>query len=236
MVFCDVYSALLDYFKALMTPYMSFLLQPFAELLTGFTKSVDDEDLWVAVVQTLTKSFTNDEAAFWRDDRLRQLTGPIVAQVSVCTSLDSPDARGALSECVIALTEVITDDMLVKNVNLELLMHTRHEEAKVRLYALTCAESLWRAHGAKLMGMSLFSGFMSANLLMGSCRLCRRDSDVCCRVRRGRQRQRRPGGSPAQRCDRERRRTNRCLICLTLFISTCFFIRSNVRPTCTVDV
>lgn len=66
--------------------------------------------------------------------------------------MQHPEARAALSECIVAMGEAITDDSLVKKLNLDLLMHTRAEDARLRLYALTCSEALWRAHGAKLIG------------------------------------------------------------------------------------
>lgn len=49
-----------------MNPYMSFLLQPLAEMLTSFTDStIDDYTLWACVVETLTKSFTCDDGGKW---------------------------------------------------------------------------------------------------------------------------------------------------------------------------
>lgn len=47
-----------------MTPYMSFLLQPFVNELDAFRKGSDSEDekvLWVEIVQTLTKTFVHDD-------------------------------------------------------------------------------------------------------------------------------------------------------------------------------
>ncbi|GJE92911.1 U3snoRNP10 and BP28CT domain-containing protein [Phanerochaete sordida] len=154
VVFCQVYTALLDYFKNLMTPYMSFLLTPFTEMLNSWVKSDVDEDLWVATIQVIAKSFAHDEGAYWRDDRLRTLAAPIIAQVAVCTRLHAPDARTALSDCLVAMVEAVNDDSLVKKINLDILMHTRAEDARLRLYALTCSEALWRAHGTKLMGFA----------------------------------------------------------------------------------
>ena len=62
-VFCRVYSALLDHFKALMTPYMSFMIQAFTDLLESFSKSEDpDPELWSSLIQLLGKSFEVDEA------------------------------------------------------------------------------------------------------------------------------------------------------------------------------
>lgn len=62
-VFCHVYAALLDYFKALMTPYMSFMIQAFTDLLESFTGSEEqDPELWGSLVQAIGKSFEVDEA------------------------------------------------------------------------------------------------------------------------------------------------------------------------------
>lgn len=77
---------------------------------------------------------------------------PLIAQVAVCPRLEASEARAALTDCLVALGEVVVDDNLMKKINLDLLMHTRSEDARVRLYALTCSDALWRTHGGKLMG------------------------------------------------------------------------------------
>jgi len=46
-----------------MTPYMSFMIQAFTELLESFTKSEEpDPELWGSLIQVLGKSFEVDEA------------------------------------------------------------------------------------------------------------------------------------------------------------------------------
>lgn len=46
-----------------MTPYMSFMVQAFTDLLESFTKSEEpDQELWGSLVQVLGKSFEVDEA------------------------------------------------------------------------------------------------------------------------------------------------------------------------------
>lgn len=77
-----------------------------------------------------------------------------MAQVAVSTELRTPEGRLAVSECIVALGDAINDDSLMKKLNLDILMHTRAEDARLRVYALTCSEALWRAHGGKLMGKS----------------------------------------------------------------------------------
>lgn len=44
-----------------MAPYMSFLLPPFTETLEAYSKSSPNEDLWLAIIQTVTKSLAYDE-------------------------------------------------------------------------------------------------------------------------------------------------------------------------------
>ena len=89
---------------------------------------------------------------FWRDDKLQRLLSPVVSQVAFAARLPEAD-RTALSECLIAFADALSDDTLLKSLNMDLLMHTRSEEARVRLYALTCSEALWRSQGDKFIGM-----------------------------------------------------------------------------------
>jgi U3 small nucleolar RNA-associated protein 10 len=184
-----------------MTPYLSFLLSPFIELLRG--SDDQDEDpcgpARLCIVQTLTKSMAVDEGgpsirhththtlsltltpsgtsiqkwhftpifsfhhiAFWRDDRLQQVTPVLIALVAPAGAEQdgSPapplgggsSGRDIVSAGLVALCDVVTDDMLLKRINLDVLMHTRADEARVRIFALRCARALWTAHGSKLIG------------------------------------------------------------------------------------
>ncbi|KAI0692328.1 hypothetical protein BC835DRAFT_1416622 [Cytidiella melzeri] len=154
LVLLHVYDALLDYFKSLMTPYMVFLLPPLIELLNSFKEGLTDTALWSAVVQTLTKSCSHDEGAFWREDKLRQLITPVMAQIPISLTSSSPALRDTLRECLVALGEAMNDPSSLKTFNLEVLMHTRSDDARVRIYALSCSEALWQAHGGKLIGFA----------------------------------------------------------------------------------
>ncbi|KAF4568223.1 snoRNA-binding rRNA-processing protein utp10 [Pleurotus pulmonarius] len=153
ITFLHTYVALLDYFKSLMTPYMSFLLPPVLASLQNFdARSATDADYWISLITTLTKAFVLDDGVFWRDDKLRQIAKPLIGQISVCVGLENPIAKHALPECLVALGDSITDDTLLKTLNIDILMHTRSEEAKVRIFALQCSELLWRNDGGKLLG------------------------------------------------------------------------------------
>lgn len=51
----------LSLLQGLMTLYMSFLLPPFVEALNTYSKSPTNENLWLAIIQTITKSLVHDE-------------------------------------------------------------------------------------------------------------------------------------------------------------------------------
>ena len=198
-VFCRVYSALLDHFKALMTPYMSFMIQAFTDLLESFSKSEDpDPELWSSLIQLLGKSFEVDEAgtifnlfsipppilsnpnspleffkrkkkktAFWREDRLKKISIPLVSQIPVvCNSSTGASGesnrRSLLSNALCALAGAVSEDYdergggsggaLLKSLNLGILMRTRSEDAKQRILSVQCATELWKTNGIKLVG------------------------------------------------------------------------------------
>lgn len=64
----------------------------------------------------------------------------------------SAEDRLLFKQCLEAFVEDVSDDALLKSTNLDLLMHTRSDNVKVRQFALACAESLWHSHGGKLLG------------------------------------------------------------------------------------
>jgi U3 small nucleolar RNA-associated protein 10 len=100
---------------------------------------------------------SNPLAAFWRDDKLRLAAPALVQQVAVCVRLGgSAEGKALVTECLVALTDSVADDVLLKSLNLDLLMHTRSDDARLRLFALTCATALWSAHGGKLLGSHPF--------------------------------------------------------------------------------
>jgi U3 small nucleolar RNA-associated protein 10 len=78
----------------------------------------------------------------------------LAGQIEVCIRLNFTDGKPLLQECFAALLDTITDDTLLKIINTNILMHTRSEDPRVRLFALTCSETLWRSQGGKLIGMS----------------------------------------------------------------------------------
>ncbi|KAJ7270708.1 hypothetical protein B0H12DRAFT_1229192 [Mycena haematopus] len=142
--------------KGLMNPYMSFLVQPFVVALKDYNAgTLDDPVLWTGILDIFSKSLVSDDGAFWRDDKLRLAAPALVQQVMVCIRLGgNAEAKALVMECLVALTDSASDDVLLKTLNLDLLMHTRSDDARLRIFALACATTLWNAHGSKLLAFA----------------------------------------------------------------------------------
>lgn len=155
-----------------MVPYMSFLLQPLSDSLESFKKSKTVEfNLWSTIIQTITRTLNFDDGGtsrspqlreymaqsiltgFWRDDKIRQISVPLTAQIGAYIQHNFADGKTLLQDCFGALVESAVDDTLLKSINLNILMHTRSEDVRVRILALSTSEALWRIHGGKLIGM-----------------------------------------------------------------------------------
>ncbi|KAI0031465.1 hypothetical protein K488DRAFT_52013 [Vararia minispora EC-137] len=156
IAFLNTYRVLLDFFKSLMTPYLSVVLPPLLSLLQQLAEAQEiDEELWAAALDMLSKSLVVDEGGanelvFWREDKLSQVIPALVLQTPLASTLSLEPFAHALD----ALVSTLSDDAQLKSFNLSLLMHTRDEEARVRLGALRAAAKLWDVHGDKLMGFS----------------------------------------------------------------------------------
>lgn len=98
---------------------------------------------------TILDSDTNI-LVYWRDEKLRLISGPLVQQVPVRIALKQTMSKQVLIGSLDALVDCLEGDSFVKAVNLALLVHTRSGGARVRLLTLRCAVSMWRTHGVKL--------------------------------------------------------------------------------------
>lgn len=75
--------------------------------------------------------------------------------------LNVPQGKAAVSEFLISILAILDDDVMIKTLNIDVLMHSRSEDARVRLFSLFCAEQLWRAHGDKMLGESALMTLVS---------------------------------------------------------------------------
>ena len=101
-----------------------------------------------AVLQTINWNAT----VYWRNDKIRQLLTPLVAQINVSVRFHDIESKSVLTDCLLGMAEVITDDNLLKSLNIDILMNTRSEDPRLRAQALACSEAMWRSHGGKLLG------------------------------------------------------------------------------------
>ncbi|KAF9238673.1 hypothetical protein BU15DRAFT_88298 [Melanogaster broomeanus] len=158
--------------SGLMNPYMSMLLHPLIEVLQSFSSTSasytpSDAALWSGIVLTVTKSFEADDGVFWREDKLSAILPHLLSQVPTVIYLPSPfpvasttpapqcpTPRQLLTSSLLSLISLLpnTSSELLKRLNLHLLMHTRSEDARIRILALECACEMWKAEGGKLIG------------------------------------------------------------------------------------
>ncbi|EJD05052.1 uncharacterized protein FOMMEDRAFT_105292 [Fomitiporia mediterranea MF3/22] len=156
IAFCRQYTALLDLFKELMTPYTSFVLTHIIELLKSFSSAENtNKALWLSSIEMLSKSFVVDDGAYWLDSKLALVTPSLASQVPICINmkLASGSGKEVLITCLTTLLDCLDDDSTLKTLNTGVLSHTRSEDTRVRIFALQCAVALWEAHGSKLRGL-----------------------------------------------------------------------------------
>jgi len=156
ITFFRTFTTLLDLFKDLMTPYMTFVIEPLAALLGLFgAGTMDDQPLWTACMENLSRSLSVDEGTFWNDDRVRTIYAPVVQQVPVCIGLKIENGKALLTECLLSLLGCADGDPLVKAINLAIIQHSKSEDARIRLYSLTCSVAGWEKLGRKLSAFGI---------------------------------------------------------------------------------
>lgn len=67
------------------------------------------------------------------------------------------EGKQTLIRALVAMTSCIDDHEILKSLNLSILMHTRSEDTRLRIYALACAVGIWQEHGKKLSSPYFFS-------------------------------------------------------------------------------
>lgn len=91
--------------------------------------------------------------AFWKLEKLNKLTPPLVKQIENYVNLFSKtDDTEALQTCLNNLVSVMDDELSLKKLHLDILMETRSEDPRVRLFTLQILVSLWESQGEKLTG------------------------------------------------------------------------------------
>ncbi|KAF8654764.1 hypothetical protein AX16_003419 [Volvariella volvacea WC 439] len=157
LTFLRIYLDLLNFFKGLMTPYLSFFMGSMLDLLQSkdLLENTEDEKLWHTIVEVLSQSLTFDDTDFWKDNKLHELSVCLIQQLPLVANTNAlSPTKDYLQNAFVALVESCTDDALLKKINLDILLHSRAEKVQTRLYALKCSFALWQAHGRKLIGFA----------------------------------------------------------------------------------
>lgn len=93
----------------------------------------------------------------WNDKQLGTILAALVPQIAVGPSL-SYEGRGDLLRPTLAqFANLLTREDQIKRLNLDILMHTRSEDARIRLLAMKCAVQAWTSAGSVLARECLFS-------------------------------------------------------------------------------
>jgi U3 small nucleolar RNA-associated protein 10 len=138
-------------------------------VISVLTKSLEADDGGTFVDRSPPTSPKPSFTVFWREDKLSALLPHVLSQVPIAVHLPSPPPvttapsetppktpRERVVSCLLSVAALLPNASsdLLKRLNLDLLMHTRSEDARVRLLALACATETWKAEGGKLVGAS----------------------------------------------------------------------------------
>lgn len=154
VTFARTVSTLLDTFKGLMDPYVVLIMDGVIDVLQIFTRGDDSADagLWLSTITLVQKSLAAEDSAYWRDDRIRKIMPVLVDQIAALPA--GAAKQKALTDTLVALAHAAGDSAVLKAINLAILMHTRSDEAHVRLLALVTADAIWREDGGALQEFS----------------------------------------------------------------------------------
>jgi U3 small nucleolar RNA-associated protein 10 len=151
----SVYGFLSVFFEDpdMVTSYASDMAGGAVALLeTVNPKSLDERDLWLAVMRTLTTCFEHDRVAFWQAPTRFSLVAPVLAaqflHMPTTTTASGPSTPATdllsttLTAAVVELALVANSTDHRKELNTRILHHLRSEQAGVRLAAVKCQQSL----------------------------------------------------------------------------------------------
>ena len=83
---------------------------------------------------------------------MAKFTPTLVNQIAVFHRLPMEGRQDVLSTCIANFAVALSREEDIKKLNLDILMQTRSENSRVRLYALQTCVQAWTAAGAQLIG------------------------------------------------------------------------------------
>jgi U3 small nucleolar RNA-associated protein 10 len=96
---------------------------------------------WGETVHLIEMMMESDDGTVWREERLNRLQSLLAAQVPIAASAASNASK--LHPCFNLFGIICQSEDLTKRFQLAILLHTRSEEAAIRICALNMAQGLW---------------------------------------------------------------------------------------------
>ena len=151
-----------------MSPYTALILPRFSELLQGYSKrEYTDSVLWSDVISMIDQSLIVEDGegmsfglqisftvsllaviAMWDDKQLGILSKALILQVPVFPDLPESGRSDRLPACLAHLASSMSREDQLKDLNLDILMHTRSEISGVRQLALQSCVEAWTVAGS----------------------------------------------------------------------------------------
>lgn len=154
-VFWDLLTMLCDNLKSLVTEYYGYVLENAVEVIT---KGVENQDLWEAVLKSLTIGFSTDERGishpyhiltatnhpildFWQSPtHFDKIASPLLSSLSAATAkLTTP--------AIVELANAAQSEDHFKFINTQVLQHMRSDDGGVRLAAVETMTELYAKMG-----------------------------------------------------------------------------------------
>ncbi|XP_028287492.1 HEAT repeat-containing protein 1 isoform X2 [Parambassis ranga] len=152
LTFCRLSDCIAERLKGLFVLFAGNLVKPFADLLRQINSSKTDELLFVSsraveksclllqyVLDCLYKIFLYDTQHFLSKERTDALLSPLVDQLENCLGEEQVYQKRVtqhLVPCVGQFSVALADDSQWKTLNYQILLKTRHANAKVRFSSL----------------------------------------------------------------------------------------------------
>ncbi|XP_055599376.1 HEAT repeat-containing protein 1 homolog [Uranotaenia lowii] len=160
ITFFNLSSHVADALKHLFVLFASELIQNATKLLdaTNASKTGSEDELFFTVptknvtliryiLKTLHSILLHDNQNFINALRFDQLLQPIVDQLENVIIFEEPEIRQLVVDCLAQLTVVVADDTLWRQLNHQVLLKTRNNDAEVRLFALEACTEVARKIG-----------------------------------------------------------------------------------------
>ncbi|KAN0059869.1 snoRNA-binding rRNA-processing protein utp10 [Thecaphora frezii] len=171
VVLFKTFNALSEQLRGLVSSYYSVLLDQWVEMMQHFAKGriggADAEELWYAMVGSLTRSAKYDEGSFWTATRANKVMPALLSQTSLAVDKgsDASKQRGGLTlgvdevsthlvKASVALAHAVPVEAVLKTLNASLLsLSSARSRHATRVVALRMLTATWQREGEAMLGL-----------------------------------------------------------------------------------